>query len=328
MEEKNLNENNLNLEPETNYHRIYSSPSGYFVLVYPLILIVLVAGGLYYKNNLANIEINKIPPVYRAKDAMGKKPLEVKKGSVTAGVDIEEVKNASPELLSTGADLYKANCASCHGDEGYGDGAAGAMLNPLPRNFHELEGWVNGPDIAGMYKTLEEGIVENGMASYSYLPVKDRFAIIHYIQQNFMPTVPEITEEELADLNSAYKLSEGKQESNQITLEMAFDKITKESKADIMKVNAMVKTINNDNSDAAMVLNKVTYDLERALTTLNNSKEWASGANQFKTLVEATLTYNGFNSHFNQLSPEEIEKLFTYLSPMYNFEIVDLSNNS
>jgi len=39
---------------------------------------------------------------------------------------------ATDESIARGADLYKVNCVSCHGETGAGDGAAGAVLNPLP----------------------------------------------------------------------------------------------------------------------------------------------------------------------------------------------------
>lgn len=39
---------------------------------------------------------------------------------------------ATDESTLRGAEIYKTNCASCHGDTGAGDGAAGAALNPLP----------------------------------------------------------------------------------------------------------------------------------------------------------------------------------------------------
>jgi len=38
----------------------------------------------------------------------------------------------SEETLALGEELYAANCASCHGTEGYGDGPAGANLDPAP----------------------------------------------------------------------------------------------------------------------------------------------------------------------------------------------------
>ncbi|CAN0532973.1 unnamed protein product, partial [Scytosiphon promiscuus] len=42
---------------------------------------------------------------------------------------------ATDDDLLIGKGLYGANCASCHGDTGVGDGAAGAALDPEPTNI-------------------------------------------------------------------------------------------------------------------------------------------------------------------------------------------------
>ncbi len=36
-----------------------------------------------------------------------------------------------------GAELFSQRCVACHGDQGRGDGAAAASLDPKPRNFHD-----------------------------------------------------------------------------------------------------------------------------------------------------------------------------------------------
>jgi len=46
----------------------------------------------------------------------------------------------------------------------------GLSLTVKPRNFHSLGGWTNGSKVSEIYKTLQEGIVRNGMAAYNYLP--------------------------------------------------------------------------------------------------------------------------------------------------------------
>jgi len=43
-------------------------------------------------------------------------------------------------------------------------------------------------------RTLEEGIVRNGMASYNYLPPADRIALAHVVR-SFMPAAPVDTKE-------------------------------------------------------------------------------------------------------------------------------------
>ena len=109
------------------------------------------------------------------------KDLAFVKGSITPPVDVNKEVNPTPEMIAKGKTLFSTTCTSCHGPEGYGDGVAGATLNPKPRNFHELTGWKNGPKIASMYKTLQEGIPGSAMASFSILPPEDRFNTIHYL---------------------------------------------------------------------------------------------------------------------------------------------------
>jgi len=42
-----------------------------------------------------------------------------------------------PNAVAAGQTLYAANCASCHGESGQGDGPAGAALDPKPTNLTE-----------------------------------------------------------------------------------------------------------------------------------------------------------------------------------------------
>jgi mono/diheme cytochrome c family protein len=39
------------------------------------------------------------------------------------------------DAVSAGQALYTTNCATCHGDQGKGDGPAGASLDPKPANL-------------------------------------------------------------------------------------------------------------------------------------------------------------------------------------------------
>ena len=54
--------------------------------------------------------------------------------------DAKALKNPvanTPESVAKGKALFegKGTCFNCHGKEGKGDGPAGAILNPSPRNF-------------------------------------------------------------------------------------------------------------------------------------------------------------------------------------------------
>jgi len=43
------------------------------------------------------------------------------------------------DAATAGADVFKTNCATCHGDTGHGDGPAGAALDPAPKNLAEFQ---------------------------------------------------------------------------------------------------------------------------------------------------------------------------------------------
>lgn len=42
------------------------------------------------------------------------------------------------DAATAGAEVFKTNCESCHGPQGYGDGPAGAALDPAPKNLPDL----------------------------------------------------------------------------------------------------------------------------------------------------------------------------------------------
>jgi len=100
-----------------------------------------------------------------------------------AGFDIAKIEKPwveTPELVAYGKKVYTTNCAVCHGAEGKGDGAAGAALNPKPRNLVE-GGWKQGGGLISQYKTLITGIPGGSMASFKHLPKGDRWALVHFI---------------------------------------------------------------------------------------------------------------------------------------------------
>lgn len=87
----------------------------------------------------------------------------------------------SETMVNQGGKLYQIYCASCHGKTGLGDGLASAGLKPPPRSFVEGD-WKKGGDSISLYKTLAQGIEGSSMVSFSYLSVKDRWALVHYIR--------------------------------------------------------------------------------------------------------------------------------------------------
>lgn len=88
---------------------------------------------------------------------------------------------STPAYVKYGRGVYEANCMICHGNEGKGDGAAGAALNPKPRNFVEGQ-WKQGGSPVELFNTITKGIAGTSMAAFGHLSEVDRWGLVHYIQ--------------------------------------------------------------------------------------------------------------------------------------------------
>ncbi|MCZ8156538.1 MAG: cytochrome c [Leptospira sp.] len=113
--------------------------------------------------------------------ACGDKPAEP-----TATTEATPAATVDPEIAK-GEEIFLQNCSSCHGEKGGGDGAAAAALNPKPRNFKApASEWKNGNTIAGITKTLNEGIKGSPMVAYKHLgdniPVVAKY--VEYLTKN------------------------------------------------------------------------------------------------------------------------------------------------
>ena len=105
---------------------------------------------------------------------------------------------ATPELLAHGKGVFQANCVTCHGAEGKGDGAASAALNPKPRNFTGATGWKQGRKPTQIFHTISTGL--GGMPSFASMTTDDRWSVVHYVR-SFGPHAGE--KDTLADFKKA-----------------------------------------------------------------------------------------------------------------------------
>lgn len=293
----------------------------YFSLIYIIVIIAIVGMGINYLDKLPDYAKEfVIGPVTVNKDSV-KAPttdLTVVKGTISAPVDIFKLAPSTQEQVDKGKTIFQTTCASCHGTEGKGDGVAGATLNPKPRNFTSLDGWKNGPKLTQMYKTLQEGIPNTGMASFATIPPEDRLALIHYIQETFTKTYPKATDDELKELDKTYSLLAGVKQPNQIPIKAATEKIIADNEATTKKVNTLVLLAEKNTTDTAAILFKaVTNNLTKALTLLATDRSWETNENQLYSLIGANPVSNGFRGRASTLSQKEISMLYNYLKNLF-----------
>jgi hypothetical protein len=312
-----MSENKFKFEDEIDFKAVLKTPIRWFGLIYPYFLIIAIAIGMIWVYKMDLLFTNKIPPAIIDSSRLFK-DIEPKKGFTVSGVDVVKLLSERENLTTKGAEIYKANCSSCHGEKGLGDGVAGANLNPKPRNFTASTGWKNGRKFSEMYKTLVEGISGGAMVSYDYLPIEDKFALIFFIH-TLANDFPEVTEAELKDLDVAYNLSQTRSLPNQIPVKSAMMKLSAEKISDRDKISKIQEFINYHSDQAKDIFISVTYNQEKALQNLNNNQNWKQNKENFVNLISSSVNENGFNSKALMLSEDRLNLLFNYM--VYLFEL-------
>jgi mono/diheme cytochrome c family protein len=298
------------------YYKFKSEPGRVFGLVYPYILFVLIAVGLYFISNLDQVARQKVPPVLP--DTTKVKDLNVQEPRTIPPINILEYSKPNPELLAKGKENYTTICISCHGENGKGDGLAGASLNPPPRDFTNKDGWKNGSKLSQIYTTLEEGIAGSGMISYNYLTPADRISIAHYIRETFVPSSPSDTQDELIALDQIYSLSSGKMIPAQIPVQAAMQLILNENKTAVQNlVQKLNKISESKTEEGARIFNLVTDNKLKALTVLSNSTDWKNNRQKFYNTLVYSVNNKGFNGKVFTLSDTEWDALFNYISRLF-----------
>jgi mono/diheme cytochrome c family protein len=94
----------------------------------------------------------------------------------------------SAEVLNQGARVYDMRCASCHGNDGSGNGSAGRALKSPPRDFRTADfryasgGEGSLPTDGDLSSVIRMGRIEEGMPAWAALSDDDVHAVVQYIK--------------------------------------------------------------------------------------------------------------------------------------------------
>lgn len=83
--------------------------------------------------------------------------------------------------IDHGKALFMAQCASCHGKTGDGNGELAAQLNPKPTNFHEA-GRMKKISPLQAYNTIQLGVEGTSMPSFQKLSDQDAWDLAFYVK--------------------------------------------------------------------------------------------------------------------------------------------------
>lgn len=86
---------------------------------------------------------------------------------------------AMPDL-ARGAALYQAQCVSCHGATGAGDGALAATLEPKPIAFTDEER-ARSRSLMALYQVISQGVEGTSMPAFASLSEHDRWSLAFHV---------------------------------------------------------------------------------------------------------------------------------------------------
>lgn len=286
-----------------------------FGVAYVIAVVSIILAGQLYLSNLDMVVKNRLGIGTAKPDTMKVEDLPTVPGKENPPIDVFTIGRTTPDQVAKGKALYNTTCASCHGEGGKGDGVAGGFLDPKPRDFTQSENWKNGRTVNGLYKTLQEGIPGGGMVAYDYLPIEDRFAMIHYLR-TFAVDFPVPAQSELADLDATYKLSAGTKTAPQIPVKQAMAKLSVENELVAVQADAVMKLLKSDRRSAeASIFSSMSRDKRTALISLASSSSWMANESDFVAFVTSDPVQKGFRpSVVNSLSSGDWRALFNYLS--------------
>jgi mono/diheme cytochrome c family protein len=294
-----------------------SDPGKVFGLVYPYIFILITIIGFLYVINLNYISRQNVNPA--VPDSTVQADLPVIQAKTIPPIDISKIGEPTPDLLAKGKNIFTTVCISCHGEAGKGDGPAGSILNPKPRNFTSKDGWKNGPKLSQIFKTLQDGIPGSAMASYEYLTPEEKFGLAHYIRTTFVSNPPKDSPDDLSNIDQLYNLSKGKEIPAQIPVSAAAKFVMNENDLVVQKTSRIMSSISSNISNPASVLfDKITDNKFRALVSLERSPEWIQNEQLFINTIVNNVNTNGFNRKVFNLAAADWDILYSYLKNVIN----------
>ena len=125
-----------------------------------------------------------------------------------APLETEPAPEATPERIAAGYALYtNGGCASCHGENGHGDGLAAQALPVKPRDFTRGR-FHRGSSAADIHETLMTGLDGTPMASFAKVMSPEDLWNVSLFVHRLSPTMNERAGVRCPDIVRPFDLQE------------------------------------------------------------------------------------------------------------------------
>jgi high-affinity iron transporter len=210
---------------------------------------------------------------------------------------------AKAPSLARGAQIYRDNCAGCHGDAGAGNGALGAGLDPPPA---DLTRWADLSDQSPLdyYRRVSIGVVGTAMPAFeARLPAEDRWAVALYASTLRLPAAAGTVPDSLRSFGASGRMSDAQL--------LAALGIPHDSSAAALARLAAVRTATGTDLAAGAVLDQVRAQVESTYA-LAQTRDPAAGPKA----LDAYMTFEQVEREVRAKNPSlaaELEAEFAAL---------------
>jgi mono/diheme cytochrome c family protein len=236
------------------------------------------------------------------------------RGTTLPPVDLAVALLPTAARIEEGRQLYGEHCASCHGDGGAGDGPAGTLLEPKPRNLQTVAGWTAGTRLSELFTTVTVGLEGTAMPGFDYLPVDERFSIAHYVI-TLAAGHQQDTASSIQALDERFSLSKGASEPNVIPVGMAIERLAAEApQVPAIDETRLAELRRIEPLGAELYDRAVNPDrAEVASWWLTADRSWIGDPARLRLMVTRGMPANGFLPRASLMTAAEWKSLERYL---------------
>ena len=124
--------------------------------------------------------------------AQGSAPAGQHQAGAHTHAEAAAVKNpvkSTPESIAAGKKLYDAQCVTCHGATGKGDGKMAAQIpDPKPSDLTDAD-WKHGSSDGEIFTVIKDGAKGTGMRGYgARMKPDDMWNVVNYVRTLAQPT--------------------------------------------------------------------------------------------------------------------------------------------